>query len=357
MVADHDHRVVRIRRDSVILYFVTTCALLFAGDQTYCKEQGKPEMSVSQSERNMTVLVGGTAGIQALADPANTVKLRATGKVGLYIHELGSEVLNTHKLGGKVAEVFAGTGPGVAELGLSPTRQDAVNFFDTPYKELYCKWGLAPAMANVNGLDPTGKTGSLSQWKDFAAVASMSGIKSIAPFVNNNNLAWPDDFDDEFWNYTKQVALEMGACALDTPPDFAFRSAPSYLKNVLQVVQWCRRNDLRTSIVISPNGEQSRFLDSTKRFYAYLLEHQALPTEWVVENFDNPATPLNPENIIGSEDLPNSTTGVALWLAQHAEVAPTPPHVAGLTAPSPRPDAGQVKAASACGDAHAEGAP
>lgn len=271
-------------------------------------------------ELGAEISVGGTAGIQALADPANSVKLRATKRVGLYLHEYGTEVLSKYKLGPKVSKVFLASGPAMAELGLSATREDAVNFFSVPFRELYQKAGFFPVAANVNGLDPTGSTGSLVQWRDFAEVASSYGIKSVAPFVNNNNTAWPDDFNDPFWGYTKTVAKAMGACALDTPPDFAFRAGKNYLQNVLQVIQWCKTNGLRVSVVISPNGDQSQFLTSTKRFYEYLAKSNSLPTGWVVENFDDVKEPVNPRNIIASEDEPNSTTGVALWMAENARV-------------------------------------
>ena len=274
----------------------------------------------------VAVSVGGTAGIQALADPANTVKLRATGRVGLYLHEYGMEILSSHQLGKAVSKVFAGTGPATAELGLSATRQDALNFFAGPYQALYRKVGFSPTTANVNGLDPTGSSGSITQWKEFAEVASRNGINSLAPFVNNNNRAWPNDFNDPFWNYTKSVAQAMGACALDTPPDFALRSGKSYLTNVVQVIRWCQANNLSTSVVISPNGKQSKFLAMTKRFYKYLLKSDALPSGWVVENFDDAKKPMNPMNIIASENELNSTTGVALWMAENAHIGPSPLH-------------------------------
>ncbi|MBE7212257.1 MAG: hypothetical protein INR65_14640 [Gluconacetobacter diazotrophicus] len=268
------------------------------------------------------VSVGGTAGIQALANPANTARLRATGRVGLYLHEKGTEILASDRLGAAVAKAFAGSGPNMAELGISATRQDAINFFTGPYQVLYRDPGFRPVTANVNGLDPTGKTGSLAQWQDFAAVAAQNGIVRVVPFVNNNNPAWPNDFDDRFWDYTRTVARAMGGCALDTPPGFAFESGRTYLRNLVQVVQWCRANHLLTSIVISPHGDQSRFLSMTRRFYRYVKEHDALPNGWVVENFDDAGKPLNPRNVIAGETAPDSTTGVALWMAENAGVAP-----------------------------------
>ncbi len=278
------------------------------------------------------VSVGGTAGITSMAVARNTARLRATGRAGLYTHALGAEVLLTAGLTRRIARVFRGTGAGIAELGIPATRGEAIGFFHGPYRALYLRHGLAPRMANVNGLDPTGASGSVRQWRDYASVAARFGIHSVAPFVNNNNPAWPDDFDDPFWDHTKRVALAMRAGALDTPPGFAFSSGPAYLGNVVQVIRWCRAQKLRTSVVLSPHGDQRTYRASAIRFYLFLRANAALPTEWVVETFDDPWRPTYPRNRVASEALRDSTPNVALWMARHARVAPSPKHILRLAA-------------------------
>lgn len=280
------------------------------------------------------VSVGGTAGIASMAVARNTARLRATGRAGLYTHALGAEVLLTAGLTRRVARVFRGTGAGIAELGIPASRDEAIGFFEGPYRALYLRHGLAPCMANVNGLDPTGTSGGVGQWRDYASVAARFGLLSLAPFVNNNNPAWPDDFDHPFWDHTKQVALAMGAGALDTPPGFAFSSGPDYLGNVIQVIRWCRARKLRTSVVLSPHGDQRSYRASAIRFYLFLRANAALPTEWVVETFDDPWRPTHPRNRIASETLRNSTLNVALWMARHARVAPSPRRILRLVARS-----------------------
>lgn len=270
------------------------------------------------------IFVGGTIAPGTLADGATTTRLRASGRVGLYLHELETEGMDRDGTSGNVAALFPGSM--VAELGLplrngAYSRSDANGFFVQAYPKLFTKHGFHPAAANINGLDPSGKTQSLADWKDYAAIARTNGIVSLAPFADPNGPAWPLDFKDLFWGFMKSVCLQMGGLAVDSPPGYFWGQSEGYRQHDLAKVAWAVSHSLRASVVISPWGKPASFLEDTKRFVAFFVDHKVLPTEWVVETYDDPAKPAHPGNPLGSEGQAGTVDAVALWVAQNAPVA------------------------------------
>lgn len=270
------------------------------------------------------VFVGGTLGAETLASAETTRRLRATGRVGLYLHELGTEVMARAGVSAEVAALFAG--PSVAEFGL-PERDaayshvDAVNFFNQPFPRLFSSVGFHPFAANVNGLDPTGAHDTLADWEDYRVVAGQGGVTSLAPFADPNGTAWPLVFDDPFWDYFRSVCLAVGGMAVDSPPGFFWQQSEAYRHHDVEKVRWAVAQGLRVSVVISPWGRAEDFLGDTRRFVAYLGANGALPTEWVVETYDDPARPRMPGNPLGSEEEAGTVDSVALWVAGNAGVA------------------------------------
>ena len=278
----------------------------------------------ANSAKPFEVFVGGTIAADTLADGATTTRLRASGRVGVYLHELSTEGMDRDGASGDVAAMFPGSM--VAEFGL-PSRErayshpDAVGFFAQAYPKLFTRHGLHPAAANVNGLDPTGKTQSLADWTDYAAVARTNGIVSLAPFADPNGSKWPTDFMDPFWDFTRSVCLKLGGLAVDSPPGFFWGREEGYRQHDLAKVAWAVSHGLRASVVISPWGKPAAFLKDTKRFVAFFVDHKVLPTEWVVETYDDPAKPAHPGNPLGPEGRAGTVDAVALWVAQNAPVA------------------------------------
>ncbi len=280
--------------------------------------------SVRAATRPPEIFVGGTVAPDTLASGSTTTELRASGRVGLYLHELSTEEMDRDGASGDVAAMFPG--PMVAEFGL-PLREhayshaDAVGFFGQAYPKLFTRHGFHPAAANINGLDPSGKTQSLTDWTDYAALARASGIVSLAPFADPNGTDWPMDFNDPFWDFMKSVCLQLGGLGVDSPPGYFWGRSEGYRQHDLAKVAWAVSHGLRASVVISPWGKPSTFLDDTTRFVAFFVDHKVLPTEWVVETYDDPSTPAHPGNPLGPEGQAGTVDAVALWVARNAPVA------------------------------------
>jgi hypothetical protein len=60
------------------------------------------------------------------------------------------------------------------------------------------------------------------------------------------------------------------------------------------------------------------FTEDTKNFVSVLLAHDAIPTEWAVDDYED--TDPNDASAMGPDTRRNTTTEVGLWLALHAPV-------------------------------------
>ncbi len=294
---------------------------------------------------NVPVFVGGSRNMAVLGTVANEAQELATGRIGLYQHQAGMQVLAGVSGGdAAVAGAFAGAGGGVAELSL-PIRSgaynhtDAFNFFNgssSPWVTQYSGVGFTPRVANMNGMDTTGATDTLANWQDYLALAQAAGVQSLAVFGDPNGASPVYDFTNSYWNYYKSVAQAVGGVALDMPPGLFWSSSQAYRNHAIQKIQWATANGLRSSVVLSPFNDGLNFLSDAKRMVAFLKANEALPTEWVVETYDDPTatTPANPLNPLGLETTAGTINSVALWVARNAQVAPAPAAVVGLTAPT-----------------------
>jgi hypothetical protein len=71
-------------------------------------------------------------------------------------------------------------------------------------------------------------------------------------------------------------------------------------------------------MLVSPYPNRRDFSSDTKTFVEVLVAHHAVPSEWAVDDYEN--TNANDAKAMGPETIANTTTNVALWLAQHAPV-------------------------------------
>lgn len=292
------------------------------------------------------VSVGGTAGFNTLVDPDFTTALRATGHVRLYEHATaiaaaiaGSPPSNPYAILNAIENVFSASGAGEAELGLS-----GWNYFTLPaksypgyYQYQYVNSGLVPSDANVNVPDRPPSAIKFSRqnvraWKLWLRAAGSAGINSMAPVVAPNakwkrgSRIFPPtrreyyDLRSAFYDLTRFEALSGRGIALDSPPSFflAGGSGPGYQRFVEQAIRWGDANGIRTTVLVSPYFDQPTFAEDTKKLVAALLAHDAVPTEWAVDDYEN--TDPSDANAMGPDTRPNTTTAVGLWLANHAPV-------------------------------------
>jgi hypothetical protein len=82
---------------------------------------------------------------------------------------------------------------------------------------------------------------------------------------------------------------------------------------------------LRTTVILSPHFDGPEFLANTQALVRRLARDGALPTEWVVENYDHGrlGEASGEGNPVGSESEPNSVAGAALWVARNAPTFPS----------------------------------
>lgn len=291
------------------------------------------------------IFVGGTGGFDGLVNGDEFTELLQTGHVGLYEHN-NAVIAAEHppSIIQNFESVFAGTGPGQAELG-----QVGANYFTLPpsygyYQAVYIQNGLHPSEANIDTPSDTAAPGQLQKdlklWREYVDAARTAGIESVAPIVGPNN---PDEpkLGDHVFATNPYYALERGealygkAMAFDVPPNFFLTggSGPGYQKFIVQAIQWGNEHGLRTTVLLSPypwptnsKGKQdtfrqfttNTFSSDTQTFIGRLSQQQAIPSEWSVDNYEELYAHDTPSVV--PETVTNTTTAVGLWVAQNAPV-------------------------------------
>lgn len=293
------------------------------------------------------VSVGGTGGFNALADPDFTTALIATAHVRLYEHAnaiasaiADAPVSDPFAILTAIENVFSATGPGEAELGyVGP------NYFTLPanrypayYQYQYVRSGLNPNAANVNVPDRPASAikfdrANVRAWKRWVLAGRSAGIMSMAPIVAPNAVWEPHsrifpptrgeyyDLNSAFYDLARFEASYGGGIALDAPPHFFLTggSGSGYQGFIEQAIRWGNAHGIRTTVLVSPYPSRRGFSRETKEFVTVLVAHDAVPTEWAVDDYEN--TNPNDARAMGPETRANTTTSVALWLALHAPVS------------------------------------
>lgn len=286
---------------------------------------------------DMEVTIGGLQGFGDLAVDSNISQLIATGRVSLYMHWAAMlEATNSawyfpgFDAFGDAPEIllnFSGTGSGVAEMniptvGNTTQPSDPLTYFINLYQDVYIDNGFVPIEVNVNLLTYT-TPDSFSDFVNFVTAGQSFGIQNFAPIFSPNDPTWDlNSFLDPTWSYIREEALYGGGLALDAPPalfnNYGTNTA-AYEAFTAQEIQWANSNGLRSSVIISPDGDGTQFLNDTQQMIDELVSLGAVPTQWDVENYDV-SVPSDYPNYIGSEDQPNTVANVALWVAQNAPI-------------------------------------
>jgi hypothetical protein len=292
------------------------------------------------------VSVGGTGGFNALVNRDFTTALLATGRVRLYEHGnaiaaaiADSPASNPYAILHAIENVFNATGPGEAELGLI-----GWNYFTLPansypgyYRYQYVNSGLNPNAANVDVPDSPPSAiklspGNVRAWKLWVRAGRSAGVASMAPIVAPNakwqrdNPLFPPtrsqyyDLHSSFYGLARFEALYGRGIAFDSPPSFFLTggSGAGYQRFIEQAIRWGNANGLRTTVLVSPYFDRPTFGEDTEKFVSVLSAHDAVPTEWAVDDYEN--TNPNDAAVMGPDTRANTTTAVGLWLAAHAPV-------------------------------------
>lgn len=277
------------------------------------------------SARTLQVVVGGVNGYADLAVASNFADGLSTGRLGLYTHGNGVIDEGGGGVNAAIGRAWSAQGQGVAEFGVYDP-----GFFSKWYPVLWGANGLSVAEAdvNVNLSDP----GLLGKFVAFVKEGRAVGhVQNFAPVFSPNSAAAYDGsqaslgtgFFDPRWAAVRAASVYGGGIAFDTPPLFAFWSPPWYLNFVEQEIRWGNAMGLRTSVIVSPYLSGSDYLADAQKFEAILVAAHAVPTQWVVESYDETPQGTYPNdtnfiNSIGSEAAPNSEAAVADWFARNA---------------------------------------
>jgi hypothetical protein len=273
---------------------------------------------------NQQIVVGGIQGFSDLATASNTTALRATGRVSLYTHVQSVVGLAqnpaTASQVDQIAEVFSGTGPGTSEIDLSAS--NVYSYFNNIFNGVLGPSGLVPNEANVN-LGNWNSSTNVSDFKAFVdAGRAETTIQNYAPiFSPNASGATIGSFSDSTYDSLRTEALYGGGISLDTPPNYFLTSsqAAAYDSFTADEIRWGLENGLRVSVIVSPNSDGVNFVSDTAKFVAQLTALNAIPTQWIVENYDT-AAPAGYVSSLGSETTLGSIDSVALWLAKNAPI-------------------------------------
>lgn len=291
------------------------------------------------------IFVGGTGGFDALSHPELFEDLLQTAHVGLYEHATAvAAAEGTPDAIREIEDAFAGTGGGQAELG-----QVGWNYFTLPasygyYKDVYLGHGLRPAEANVNTPQDWAPRDILKKaveaWMEYVDAARTVGVDTVAPITGPNAAFEPKVGDNvfatnAFYALERDQSLYGKAIAFDVPPNFFLTggSGPGYQKFIVQAIQWGNEHGLRTTVLLSPypwptNAEGqpvyfrqftgNTFSSDTEKFVKMLTEANAVPSEWAVDNYEDPYPEDAPAMV--PEAVANTSTAVGLWLARNAPV-------------------------------------
>src|ERR1700691_526871 len=345
-------------------HLALVAAIALAIPPAYAAPQDNPSVvsgeNTSCANLGVYIFVGGTGGFDGLENGDQFAELLETGHVGLYEHA-NAVVAAEHppSIIQAVESVFTGTGPGQAELG-----QVGANYFTLPpsygyYQAVYIQYGLHPLEANVNTPSDAALPGQLQKdlklWREYVDAARTVGIETVAPVVGPNDPNEPKLGDhvfatNPFYALERGEALYGKAIAFDVPPNFFLTggSGPGYQKFIVQAIQWGNEHRLRTTMLLSPypwpttsRGKpdtfrqftNNTFSSDTRAFVRQLSQQRAIPSEWSVDNYEDPYPHDTPAVV--PETVRNTSTAVGLWLAANAPVYVNGPHRQGVVCGPP----------------------
>ena len=261
------------------------------------------------------IYAGGVAGVEALAHPDSSAKFRKSGG-GLYIHNNGWEALSR----AQQKEVLANFQdlPVAIELGFNKDPGAWADRLRTGYLEL----GIKPAFIAANAFSSNRKP-KPEQWIAYSQALRDAGLPATTlilptfeyanfqgnlPTLASNKVSQRKDFQD--------IITAAGGLVLDSPPAFAFNREENYRSWVVDAIQWARKHGYQVVWITSPHISPRTFREDTERFLIYLQSRGASPTIIVSENYE-PHAPPNYPSVVGHEDSPETTLGVAWELLKN----------------------------------------
>lgn len=263
------------------------------------------------------VHAGGVFGFSDLKNDVNSRIFRSLGG-GLYIHASAwdttsdsdkKEILGTFRnspvalefgynqaWGRKFVDQYAG-------YGIQP-RYVTANAFDNNTMPTLEGWKAYIAALRAgygnNGIPASTKIYPTFEYQNYhsCVISGTNCSDLLANTVSNNQLF-------------KNLIMESGGIVLDTPPDVALNSS-TYREWLVDAIKWTRKNGYTSIVIVSPHTSGNSWSSDTDKFINFLIVQDAIPNEFVSENYNQLISPY--PNFVGSESSGNTTMGVGLNL-------------------------------------------
>jgi hypothetical protein len=266
---------------------------------------------MSSGDGDKPVYIGGVVDLKSFTKHEKIAGLLKSGKVGFYMQESGIFGASLNGSLESIAKAMAGTGPGEAEIGLK-----APEWFTEHWDATWVKAGLSPTRINV--IIDFMADDWLKDFKTMVDIAKTRGVTSLAPIFspNGDDMSLDDFATNPAYAEIAEAALYGGALTLDPPPNYFFYRGEAYQEFSYGQLRWARENNLRSTVIMSPHGDNPDFREHAIDFVGAFEKHDALPSSWAIEIYDS-----DNKVGIGSAREPNSIVSVALWLAENAPVA------------------------------------
>lgn len=264
----------------------------------------------------ITIYAGGVSGVSALADPEVSVKYRREGG-GMYLHNNGWDLLTPQQQQTALSN-FENL-PIAIELGFIPAEAWAERL-----RTGYLTFGIEPVFIASNAF-ASGNKPTPEEWGAYIKALRGAGLPDSTrvlptfefanfggniPTLLDNTVSKREDF--------QSIIRLAGGIVLDAPPGYAFEREEGYRLWMIDAIRWTREQDLMVVWITSPFFFHDTYRSDTVKFLRFMLEHDALPTDIVCENYSMDPPETYP-NVVGDEDEPNTPLGVA-YLLQHTVV-------------------------------------
>lgn len=306
------------------------------------------------------VYIGGDNSISQLVDTSNISSILAGGRTAPYLPVFavgylvsGTDAFTTGSVanGTKLIQNFSGaSSPGIGEefydAYATPSipagsHNDGGALASVDGPTLSASIGFKPSimMMNVN-YSTTGQHMSDADVTLFNTAVSdikttYPSVKYVFPYIDalsNTHTDWTTP--DSWWANTVTLIKNAGGVGIDIPVGIpAYSSDPNMLNSIINEIKWANANGIATVVLLTPYAQNppsgvlgqfaydSNFLVNTKWVIGKLQSNNALPSAWVVSNYDSYfAGETTHSNYIGNDNdlITASVASVSRWVSENA---------------------------------------
>ena len=255
-----------------------------------------------------SVVLGGIGGLPSLSNPNASSAFRATPSSGIYLHFNATDPTFFSSTMRQYSEGLCRK-PVVVEISLGGGF--APPFWTAAWKTNVTGYGFEPRIAVVNvameqAEAPAGAPEiELKAFEAFAKSGKTEGgLQILAPLFLQIRLvarglrvmlrrwAIAHTWSDPWWDRLRTMALFGGGIAFDAPPAFFLRGLPdqaqikAYQAFTIAGLRWAADHHLWSTFIISPYFDGVAFQRDSENAYRILLDADALPQTWIVENYN-----------------------------------------------------------------------